>query len=263
MQRFTNVPSPNAPIRRGRLSAQRGFNLLEIAIVLVVIGLLLGGVLRGQELIASSRVRHLIAQQEGIRSAFYGFLDRYRALAGDYAGASQALRCPSGASCLNGNGNGIIEDTATPMTIGGVASETTESLLVWMHLASAGFLNGEYRMTAGDAMATDVNSPRNPYNIYLHLGFDAVYFDTGGTPATRHNLKTGAQVPVEIIAEVDRKLDDGNGARGAFRYSMFAGNAPLPPQTPLPSYAPGQCMTTAGLWQIAQGEPNCGGASLL
>ena len=57
MQRFTNVPSPIAPIRRGRLSAQRGFNLLEIAIVLVVIGLLLGGVMRGQELIASSRVR--------------------------------------------------------------------------------------------------------------------------------------------------------------------------------------------------------------
>ena len=263
MQRFTNVPSPNVfPRGGGRLRAQRGFNLLEIAIVLVVVGLLLGGVMRGQELIASSRVRHLIAQQEGIRAAFYGFLDRYRSMAGDYAGASHALRCPSGASCLNGNGNGIVEDAATPATIGGVASEVTESLLAWMHLASAGFLNGEYRMTAGDTTATDVNSPRNAYNIYLHLGFDALYFDTGA-PAPRHNLKTGAQVPVEIIAEVDRKLDDGNGARGAFRYSTYAGNAPIPPQVPAPNYAPGQCMTTAGLWQVAQGEPNCGGASLL
>jgi prepilin-type N-terminal cleavage/methylation domain-containing protein len=263
MQRFTKVPSPKASLCGGRgPAAQRGFNLLEIAIVLVVVGLLLGGVMRGQELIASSRVRYLIAQQEGVRAAFYGFLDRFRSMAGDYAGASQALRCPNGASCLNGNGNGVVEDAATPVTIGGVPSEPTESLLVWMHLASAGFLNGEYRMTAGDTMANDLNSPRNPYNIYLHLGFDAMYFDSGA-PAPRHNLKTGAQVPVEIIAEVDRKLDDGNGARGAFRYSTYAGNAPLGPQAPLPTYAPGQCMTTAGIWQVAQGEPNCGGASLL
>jgi prepilin-type N-terminal cleavage/methylation domain-containing protein len=241
---------------------QRGFNLLEIAIVLVVIGLLLGGVMRGQELIASSRVRHLIAQQEGIRSGFYGFMDRYRALPGDYPGASQSLRCPSGGSCLNGNGNGIIEETAAPATIGGIASEGNETLLVWMHLSSAGFLNGEYRMTAGESTANDANSPRNPYNIYLHLGFNNTYFDTGA-PSNRHNLKTGAHVPVEIIADVDRKLDDGNGARGAFRYSTYAGNAPMAPQVPAPAYAPGQCMTTAGQWQIPQGEPNCGGASLL
>ena len=249
-------------LRIHRLSVQRGFNLLEIAIVLVIVGLLLGGVLRGQELIASSRVRHLIAQQEGIKSAFYGFMDRYRQMPGDYAGAAKALRCPNGATCLNGNGNGIVEDAASPVTIDGVASEAAESLLVWMHLASAGFLNGEYRMSAGESMANDLNSPRNPYNIYLHLGFNANYLDTG-VPPSRHNLKTGAQVPVEIIAEVDRKLDDGNGARGAFRFSTYAGNSPVAPPVALPSYAPGQCVTTAGLWHIPENESNCGGASLL
>jgi len=164
--------------------------------------------------------------------------------------------------CLNGNGNGVVEDAATPVTIAGVASEPVESLLVWMHLSSAGFLNGEFRMNAGEAMQTDLNSPRNPYNIYVHLSFNATYHDAG-TPSNRHNLKTGAAVPVEIIAEVDRKLDDGNGARGAFRYSTYVGNAPIAPQVPAPSYAPGQCITTAGVWQIPYGEPNCGGASLL
>ena len=53
-------------------SHQGGFTLIEIAIVLVIIGLLLGGVLKGQELITSARVRNLIAQQDGIKAAFFG-----------------------------------------------------------------------------------------------------------------------------------------------------------------------------------------------
>src|SRR5262245_24355788 len=120
MRRSTNVFSRD-PLFDGVHApvSQVGFNLLELAIVLVIVGLLLGGVMRGQELIASSRVRHLIAQQEGIKSAFYGFMDRYRYMPGDYSGASQTLRCPSGASCLNGNGNGLVEDAAIPVTIGG------------------------------------------------------------------------------------------------------------------------------------------------
>ncbi|HVS27365.1 MAG TPA: prepilin-type N-terminal cleavage/methylation domain-containing protein, partial [Burkholderiales bacterium] len=47
---------------------QSGFTLIEIAIVLVIIGLLLGGVLKGQELITSARVRNLISQQDGIKA---------------------------------------------------------------------------------------------------------------------------------------------------------------------------------------------------
>src|SRR5215510_8766093 len=74
----------------------KGFTLIEIAIVLVIIGLLLGGVLKGQELITGARVRNLISQQDGIKAAFFGFQDRYRALPGDYASASGA----------NGNING-------------------------------------------------------------------------------------------------------------------------------------------------------------
>ena len=56
-----------------------GFTLIEIAIVLVIIGLLVGGVLKGQELITGARVRNLISQQDGIKAAFFGFQDRYRA----------------------------------------------------------------------------------------------------------------------------------------------------------------------------------------
>jgi len=246
---------------------QSGFTLIEIAIVLVIIGLLLGGVLKGQELITSARVRNLISQQDGIKAAFFGFQDRFRAYPGDYASAFSTLKCPTGTSCLNGNGNGVVERAATPVTINAIASEVNESILAWMHLASAGFLNGSYTMTAGATAAADANTPKNPYNIFLQIAYDSRYADTAATPPNKHNLKTGAQIPVEIISEVDRKIDDGNGVRGGFRYSTYGdgtsgGNAPASPPAPNDTYSSGQCVNTQGTWYIPQGEVNCGGASL-
>lgn len=247
-------------------SRQGGFTLIEIAIVLVIIGLLLGGVLKGQELITSARVRNLIAQQDGIKAAFFGFQDRFRAYAGDYSSANTTLKCPTGNSCLNGNGNGIVEGGspgATPVTISGVPSETQESILAWMHLASAGFLNGSYTMASGDGNANDNNTPKNPYNIFLQIIYDSVYADTATTPPPKHNLKTGAQVPVEIISEVDRKIDDGNGLRGGFRYSTYAGNGTSPPAAnDATTGTPTPCISTAGVWHIPAGATNCGGSSL-
>jgi len=218
---------------------QRGFTLIEISIVLVIIGFLLGGVLKGQELITSARVRNLIAQQDGIKAAFLGFQDRFRSYPGDYASASGTLRCPTGNTCLNGNGNGVIADDAVPILVAGVLSEVHEELLVWMHLASGGFLNGSYVMIPGATTATDANTPKNHYNVYLQLIYDASYADTGAA-VNKHNLKTGPQIPVEVIAEADRKIDDGNGARGAFRYSTYMANAPSAPPAPAAAYAPGQ-----------------------
>jgi len=91
---------------------QTGFTLIEIAIVLVIIGLLLGGVVKGQEMIVSARVRNLIAQQDGIKAAFFAFQDRYRALPGDYGAADSTINC--GASpCLNGNSNGVLTANLT------------------------------------------------------------------------------------------------------------------------------------------------------
>jgi prepilin-type N-terminal cleavage/methylation domain-containing protein len=232
---------------------QSGFTLIEIAIVLVIIGLLLGGVLKGQELITSARVRNLIAQQDGIKAAFFGFQDRFRAYPGDYATASQTLKCPSGTTCLNGNGNGVIENAATG------AGEAHEEILTWMHLASAGFLNGSYQMTAGDTLPTEQNNPRNPYNIPLLFMHDAAYYDTAGTPITKLNLKTGSQIPVEIVAEVDRKIDDGHAQRGSFRFSRYDGST----LTGLPAAGTASsCVGATNTWDIAAGQSNCGGSSL-
>ncbi len=238
---------------------QGGFTLIEIAIVLVIIGLLLGGVLKGQELITSARVRNLIGQQDGIKAAFFGFQDRFRAYPGDYATAATTLKCPSGLTCLNGNGNGQIEEVAVPVA----GSVTNEHTLVWMHLASAGFLNGSYTMAASGEAVSETNTPRNPYNVYLHFAHDANYYDAA--PITKLNLKSGAQIPVEIIAEVDRKIDDGHARRGSFRFSRYSGASPSS-ASPLPDaggVASGSCANSAdGTWFVSEWAANCGGTSL-
>lgn len=230
-------------------TSQRGFTLIEIAIVLVIIGLLLGGVLKGQELITSARVRNLIAQQDGIKAAFFGFQDRYRAFPGDYSAATKNMKCPT--TCIDGDGNGLIKSITGGATV-------NEQTLVWTHLASAGFLNGSYSMSAGGDDPTDENTPRNPYNTFLQFIHDDVYQDAV-TPAEKLNLKTGSQIPVEIMAEVDRKIDDGNAQRGQFRFSTYDGETGSAPGG---AGAAGACTDNTGGWLVANGVANCGGAGL-
>src|SRR5215510_13056594 len=114
---------------------QRGFTLLEIVIVMLIVGFLLAGVLKGQEMITSAKVKRVAGQLEEVRAAYLGFQDRYKALPGDYAEASLTLDC-GGGSCLFGNGDSRIRANETPVN----GSEVHEDILVWTHLASSGFL---------------------------------------------------------------------------------------------------------------------------
>lgn len=212
---------------------QSGFTLIEIAIVLVIIGLLLGGILKGQELITSARVRNIISQLDGTKAAFYAFQDRYRALPGDFSKATTQIQ---GAS-QDGDGNGVIAGT--------------EAIAAWDHLSHAGFINGNYVYNATEGPTT---TPINPYGQRLQLIQDNVYADTG-TPAARTNLKTGPSIPVDILAEIDRKIDDGNAMRGTFRFSAYAGGGTAP--TAANCYD-----STTGDWKAGTGEANCGAAVL-
>ncbi len=224
---------------------QHGFTLIEIAIVLVIIGLLLGGILKGQELITSARVRNLISQQDGIKAGFYGFQDRYRAFPGDYKDAPNNLGGPG--TAVAGNGDGRIVSTS-----GGAAVQ--ETTLVWDHLSRAGFLNGNFVYAAD---VNDTTTPKNPYGAYLQLAYDKIYGDPNAPtlPPDRHNLKTGSQIPVEIAAEVDRKTDDGNPLSGSFQFSIYSSSTP--PTAP-------DCVNGTS-WRLTGGTTsvNCGGSTLL
>jgi len=224
---------------------QSGFTLIEIAIVLVIIGLLLGGVLKGQELITSARVRNLISQQDGIKAAYFGFLDRFRSLPGDYSLASTNIA--NVAATANGNGNGQIESA-----LGGGAID--EHIAVWDHLSKAGFINGSYTYAA--LPETPATVPANPYVRYIQLIYDNAYGT--GTPALRHNIKTGNQIPSEILSEIDRKIDDGNPVGGVFQFSPYNGGAGGTAPT---GGLAGQCYI--GTTWTAPTVSNCGAASLL
>jgi type II secretory pathway pseudopilin PulG len=190
---------------------QRGMTLIETGIALVIVGLVLGSILKGQELINAARARSLISFNDGIKAAYVAFRDRYRALPGDYGGASANI--PNCGSCADGNSDGQIL----------LAGGSDESIAAWEHLAKAGFIEGSYIYRAGDP-AGATNTPVNSYGSLVQLIYDDAYQNgSSATGPTRHNLKTGSNIPSDILAEVDRKSDDGKAEEGMFRYSPFGG----------------------------------------
>jgi prepilin-type N-terminal cleavage/methylation domain-containing protein len=228
-----------------------GFTLIEIAIVLLIVGLLVTTVIQGQELIRAARVKALVSQQDAVQAAILGFQDRYRALPGDYREASIAIACRT--PCPDGNGNGRIQTGGAP----------DESVLVWAHLAGAGFLNGDFTATSATTTPDPGNTPTNPYGAYLQVAFDSVW-GYSSNPVSRHNIKTGNQVPVEVIAEVDRKADDGIPTAGRVQFSPYAADGTAPSW----GGAPGACVNTdipnpTAAWDLSSGQTNCGAATVL
>jgi prepilin-type N-terminal cleavage/methylation domain-containing protein len=84
---------------------QQGFSLIESAIVLVIMGFLIGSVLKGRDLIESARLKRVISQLNEYRLATNTFLDKYDALPGDFSEASHVID----QRLQNGNGNGIVD----------------------------------------------------------------------------------------------------------------------------------------------------------
>jgi prepilin-type N-terminal cleavage/methylation domain-containing protein len=130
----------------------RGFTLVEVAIVVMIAGLLVGGVLRGQELVQQARAKSLVNDFSGVAAAVLAYRDRYNAWPGDDSGAGTRWTSAGLGTVVAGNGDGVIggsyNDVPTPaqandpttITVG--AGGTGESLLAWWHMRLAGFVFG-------------------------------------------------------------------------------------------------------------------------
>jgi prepilin-type N-terminal cleavage/methylation domain-containing protein len=185
---------------------QGGFTLVEIAIVLVIIGLLLGGILKGQEMITQAKIKNVIADISGVSAAMYGYQDRYRALPGDDKLAARW----TGATA--GNGDGVVEGAY----IGGAV----ESMNFWDHLRRAGFVSGGNGATnpfnaVNGKMGVQTSDGTAPGGASFKAG---VLSDGAATPTVFTSLLLcSANLPDKIAISIDAQMDDGDGKKGNVR----------------------------------------------
>ena len=193
---------------KSRLS---GFTLIEIAIVLVIIGLLLSGVLKGQELINSAKVKNLATDFKNIPVYVYGYQDKFKALPGD--DANVAMHVTGGTACTGAPavvvgqcnvGNGMIDGGWNDMSI------ASESYVVWQHVRVAGLASG----------STDTTAPATTY-----LSTNAVGGYIGVTNAAKSPIATlkgsfiicSDAILGKFAKQLDITLDDGNTATGTMQ----------------------------------------------
>jgi prepilin-type N-terminal cleavage/methylation domain-containing protein len=203
-----------------RKSSEAGFTLVEIAIVLVIIGLLLGGILKGQEMIAQARIKNAINDFNGITVAITSYQDRYRALPGDDKGASTRWAAP-GPAPADGNGDGTVQGLYNDATL------TTESHLFWQHLRIAGFVPGA---TTGAAATLP------PQNAVGGLtGVETGVSTVNGLGFTAL-IVCSSNVPDKVAIALDTQIDDGSPQTGQVRAQLQTAANPATAAAPATSY---------------------------
>jgi prepilin-type N-terminal cleavage/methylation domain-containing protein len=231
-----------------RQANRQGFTLIELSVVLVIIGLLVGGILLGRDLIKAAELRGTVSQLERYQSAVYAFRVKYDALPGDMTsdtamqlGFTGRLGTPG-----YGDGNGFIEGCSSGATIAGC-----ETLLFWADLSSANLINGNFNQVAfpggpvhlvlleqdsrtmldalfayinplSEAFAVGASFPKAQFLPKTYLGngnynlvFSASgynYFEIAGVTGTTNPTGVynlfNALTPYETMS-MDQKIDDG------------------------------------------------------
>jgi len=170
------------------LKNQKGFTLVEIAIVMVIIGLLMGGVLKGQEMIKNAKVKRIIKQADEFRAAILSYQDRYNILPGD----DNVPVDHTGISGLTaGNANGRVAGAEAPD--------------LFMHLAAANLISGTYTTAAA-------SYPKNAFG-----GRSYMYY-VAAQGKTRHWI-VYTLIPGDVGRMIDTSLDDGTYNTGSIRAS--------------------------------------------
>lgn len=184
------------------MKKQQGFTLIEIAIVLVIIGLLVGGVLQGQELIENSRVKQAVKDINGTAAAMFAYQDRYGSVAGDDGptAAIQARGSSWNSANIGGDADGRLEVSTNQAFTG-----AGEGGPLWRQLKAAGFIGGDPTDTGIAAL------PTNSWGGLVGITASAMGGNLTG------NKVCLSQVPGSAAIAIDGELDDGSGATGRLR----------------------------------------------
>jgi prepilin-type N-terminal cleavage/methylation domain-containing protein len=186
-------------------SQQSGFTLVEIAIVLVIIGLLLGGILKGQELINSAKVKSLANDFRTIPTYIYAYQDKFKALPGDDTNANTHVAGSANATTPTAKqGNGVLEGNWYSGTA------TDESYLFWQHVRLSNLAPGPTTVTDPDYW------PKNAMGGVIGINSaSAGAVQITGMTGTYQICSTG--ILGKFVKQLDIQMDDGNTETGSMR----------------------------------------------
>ncbi len=179
------------------VKGEKGFTLVEMAIVLVIIGIILGAVLKGQELINNSKMKRAYNQYREILAAVYTYYDRYGKYPGDDNTANSRW-----SAATNGDNDGLIDG----FILGCGSGITTETCQAWLHMRLANILTGATTSTDG------TRAPSNAYGGSIGIGYAGVQGLTTMWIAFDN-------VPGDVCASLDQQYDDGKYDTGSIRGS--------------------------------------------
>jgi len=213
----------------------QGFTLIEMSIVILIIGVIIGGIMLGQSLVTSSKLQLVITDADNYANAAANFKQTYQGLPGDFSNAAtvwgtDSNGCTNGGGAsgtCSGDGDGMIESAAA-------ASQVGEMFLFWQHLAKAEMFNNALQNKAGSAGGSDSLIDTNvPMGSIKGSGFSVTwlgtlsgnsnYFDGSYANAIIFGGRTSASVSNTVIltseqAEaIDSKIDDALPGTGKIR----------------------------------------------
>lgn len=221
--------------QKAGLKSQAGFTLVELAIVMIIIGLLIGGVLKGQQLITNAQIAATVAQVKGIDAATTSFRDMYNALPGDILNPGGRLPNCAGPPCnLPGDGNGSLGTAAALDTPSTIPVAGLESANFFTHLAVAGLLTGinptAYSATWGGSFPATKISGGGIYpgssagaaadfaGVASAVGMaGGLYLTLISAPTVAPAAGAGLFLTPNQAARIDTKLDDGIPGQGTVR----------------------------------------------